>query len=486
MLQLKRPELFCSQCFVAGEWIEAADKSTFAVINPSTGQEIGHVPSLGAAEVQKAIDSAHEAWAEWKNLLPSQRASFLMKWYHLIEENKNDLAQILTYEQGKPVAESLGEIALGTSYIPWFAEECRRTYGRIIPAPRKGVRPTTQYHPVGVVCAITPWNFPSSLVARKAAPALAAGCPIIIKPASATPYSAIALAKLAEEAGIPKGVFSVVTGKASVIGHEIAVNPKVRKITFTGSTEIGKKIMAEGAVTMKRFSLELGGNAPFIVFDDADLDIAVNCAFGSKFRNAGQTCISSNRFLVQKGIVEKFVERYAEKFRTAVVGDGFEPNVIVGPMIDETALKNTESLIKDAVEKGAKIVVGGKRHARGGLFFEPTLLTNVTKEMRVYKEEIFALVAPIMTFETEEEAIKLANDTSVGLAAYLMTTNLGRAWRVSEALEYGLVGVNDAALAMAEVPFGGVKESGMGKEGAIEGLLDYMELRYTLMGGIGA
>lgn len=484
MLTLNDPSLFREQCYVNGQWIDADDKSVIKVDNPSKGEIIGSVPKFGAAETRRAIDAAEAAWAGWRALTPKERGACLIKWHDLIQENKQDLARILSYEQGKPVAESLGEIALGSSYIPWYAEECRRTYGDVIPAPRKGIRPITHHQPVGVVFAITPWNFPMSMIARKTAPALAAGCPVLVKPASATPYSALAMAELAHRAGFPAGVFNVLTGSASVMAAEMASNVKVRKVTFTGSTEVGKKLTAQTAQTMKRVSMELGGNAPFVVFDDADLALTLNCAYGSKVRNAGQTCISTNRILVQEGIAQSFVTGLVERFKTLKVGDGFEDNVEVGPLINQSAVEHCEALLADAVSKGAKILLGGKRHALGGNFFEPTVLTGMTREMRIFHEEIFGPIAPIMTFTSEAEAVELANDTPFGLASYVFTQNLSRAWRIPEALEYGLCGVNDAALALAEAPFGGVKESGTGREGGREGLLDFMETRYVLMGGI--
>lgn len=484
MLTLNDPSLFREQCYVNGQWIDADDKSVIKVDNPSKGEIIGSVPKFGAAETRRAIDAAEAAWAGWRALTPKERGACLIKWHDLIQENKQDLARILSYEQGKPVAESLGEIALGSSYIPWYAEECRRTYGDVIPAPRKGIRPITHHQPVGVVFAITPWNFPMSMIARKTAPALAAGCPVLVKPASATPYSALAMAELAHRAGFPAGVFNVLTGSASVMAAEMASNVKVRKVTFTGSTEVGKKLTAQTAQTMKRVSMELGGNAPFVVFDDADLALTLNCAYGSKVRNAGQTCISTNRILVQEGIAQSFVTGLVERFKTLKVGDGFEDNVEVGPLINQSAVEHCEALLADAVSKGAKILLGGKRHALGGNFFEPTVLTGMTREMRIFHEEIFGPIAPVMTFASEAEAVELANDTPFGLASYVFTQNLSRAWRIPEALEYGLCGVNDAALALAEAPFGGVKESGTGREGGREGLLDFMETRYVLMGGI--
>ena len=485
MKNLKKKDLFCSKCYINGKWINADDNSNFAVTNPGSGETIGLVPNCGATETAKAIEAAYNAWGPWKALTAKERGAYLLKWYALIEEHKEDLARILSLENGKPLAESMGEVGIGASYLPWFAEECKRAYGQVIPSPRPGIRPITQHAPVGVVFAITPWNFPNSLITRKVAPALAAGCPIIVKAAPDTPYSAFALAKLAEEAGIPNGIMNVITGDAVIIGKEACKNPKVRKISFTGSTNTGKILMEQASSTMKRFSMELGGNAPFIVFDDADLDQSITCAMNAKFRNAGQTCISANRFLIQKNMYDKFVAAYSAKVAALKVGYGLDEGSTAGPMINQAAIEKMEGLLVDAITKGAKIIHGGKKHSLEGLYFEPTLLTGLTKEMRMFKEEIFGPISAIMSFDSEDEAIRLSNNIDVGLAAYVMTTSLSRAWRVSEALEYGLVGVNDAALAMCEVPFGGVKESGVGKEGGQEGLLDYMETRYTLMGGIG-
>ncbi len=484
--QLKDPSLFKSLCLVNGAWCGADDGSVLEVDNPATGAVIGTVPRMGTNDVRKAIDAAADAWPKWKELTPSGRAACLFRWGELINENKEDLAQIMTYEQGKPVAEALGEIALGHSYVPWYAEECRRVYGDVIPAPKKGIRPITHKQPIGPVAAITPWNFPMSMVTRKAAPALAAGCPVVLKPASATPFTALALAELAQRAGFPAGVFNVVTGNATVVGNEISSNPKIRKISFTGSTAVGKKLMADSAATMKGLSLELGGNAPFLVFDDADLETVLAGCMGSKFRNAGQACISTNRALIQKGISAKFIEQIVERVRGLKIGNGFDDGVQIGPLINKAAVEFVDGIVQDALAKGAQLLTGGKRLPLGENYYEPTVLAGVTPEMRLFHEEIFGPVLPIMTFETEEEAIALANNTAFGLASYLFTRDLGRSWRVSEALEYGLVGVNDVALAMAEVPFGGVKDSGTGREGGHEGLTDFMETRYVLMGGIGA
>ncbi len=484
MIELSDPSLFRTQCYVNGTWKDADDKTVLSVDNPFNNEIIGSVPNFGADETKRTIEGAWNAWATWRDLLPSQRASLLFRWHELIQENKEDLARILTWEQGKPVAESLGEIALGSSYIPWYAEECRRVYGDVIPSPRKGTRPITIKRSIGVVFAITPWNFPMSMIARKASPALAVGCPVIIKPASATPFSALALAVLAERAGFPAGVFNVITGKSSIIAKEVAANSKVRKISFTGSTAVGKQLIRQSSDTIKRTSMELGGNAPFIVFDDADINTAVNGAFGSKIRNAGQTCISTNRMLVQQGIADAFCKALVERFTDLKIGSGFDPDTIVGPLINDDAVRHCEDLVKDAIEKGAKVLLGGKRSSFGGRFFEPTVMTGLTPEMRMFHEEIFGPIAPIMIFEKEDEAIRLANDTPFGLASYVFTRDLGRAWRVPEALEFGLCGVNEAALALAEAPFGGIKASGAGKEGGHEGLDDFLETRYILMGGI--
>lgn len=486
MFTLKDPSLFKSQCFLNGEWIDADNGAVIAVDNPATGEIIGSVPRCGSAETRRAIEAASAAWFKWRALRPHERASFLLTWHELIQKHKEDLARILTLEQGKPVSESLGEIALGSSYIPWYAEECRRTYGDVVPTPRRGVRPITHMQPVGPVCAITPWNFPISIIIRKVAPALAAGCPVIVKPASSTPYSAFALAELARKSGFPSGTYNVLTGSAAEIGREICNNPKVRKISFTGSTEIGKQLVAHASCTMKRMSMELGGNAPFIVFNDADMEQAVAGCISAKFRNAGQTCICANRIFVQKEIYEEFAYKLTEKVRAFKIGNGFEPGTEIGPLINSDAVAFVDGLVHDAVKKGAEVLAGGQLHSLGGNYYQPTVLRGVTRAMRLFDEEIFGPIAPLMVFESEKEAIALSNDTSFGLASYIYTRDLGRAWRVSEALEYGLVGVNEVALAMAEAPFGGVKESGMGREGGWEGLKDYMETRYVLMGGIGA
>ncbi len=475
-------DLIFSKCYIDGKWVSTTE--TISVYDPGNGELISTVPNCKAKETKEAIDAAHAAFKPWKALCAKERGALLMNFYNLIEENKQSLAQILSLEQGKPLPESLAEIAMGASYLPWYVEEAKRTNGKVIPRPRANVRPITHLVPVGVVFAITPWNFPSSLVIRKIAPALASGCTMVIKAPSFTPYSSLVLAHLADKAGIPKGVLNIITGDPKAIGDEACSNPKVRKISFTGSTPTGKELMAKASSTMKRFSMELGGNAPFIVFDDADLKLAIPAAIGCKFRNAGQTCISANRFFVQKNMVDSFTSEYMEQIKKFKVGYCFDEGVNIGPMVNEKAIKKVEDLIADAVAKGAKILLGGKRHSLGGLYFEPTVLMGLTKEMRIFREEIFGPVVAIMPFETEQEVTELANDCEVGLASYVMTNNLGRSWRMSENLEFGMVGINDAVLAMPEVPFGGVKESGVGKEGASEGIVDYMEVRYALFGGI--
>jgi succinate-semialdehyde dehydrogenase/glutarate-semialdehyde dehydrogenase len=478
--------LWKTQCYIDGNWTPAIDGGVINVTNPASGEVLGTVPRCGTKETSVAIAAASHSMAAWKALTPAERGEHLHRMFELIRQNLDELAAILTLEQGKPLAESKGEIMQGASYFPWYAGEARRAYGRLIPSPSPGKRPLTMLQPVGVVGIITPWNFPFAMIPRKAAPALAAGCAVVVKPASQTPYSALAMAALAQEAGIPAGVFNVITGDSSKIGAELTGDPRVRKLSFTGSTEVGKKLMAQCATTVKRLSLELGGNAPFIVFDDADLDRAVDAALISKFRNCGQTCICANRMLVQEGVVDAFTKRLAEKADALKAGSGLEPGVTQGPLIDEHAVKHVEALVADSVAKGARVMAGGKRHALGGLFYEPTVLGCVTPSMRVFREEIFGPVAPIVPFSSEKEAIALANDTEVGLASYVFTSDLGRAWRVSEALEYGMVGVNEVILAMAEAPFGGIKESGMGREGGSEGILDYMDTKYVLMGGLNA
>ncbi len=485
MLDLKDKSLFRTQCYVNGAWVDALSKETVSVDNPALGSELGTVPNFIDKDAALVIDAAWDSWKEWREMTPVQRGNILLAWNDEIQKNIDDLAKILSYEQGKPFAESKGEILLGASYIPWYAEECRRVYGDVIPAPRANVFPITHHQSVGPVVAVTPWNFPSSMITRKAAPALAAGCPIIIKPAGVTPYSALALAELAHRAGFPKGVFNVITGSATSIMKEVSNSSKIRKVSFTGSTNVGKILMADSAKTMKKLALELGGNAPFIVFDDANLELAVNCFMGAKFRNAGQTCIAANRIFVQKGVFAEFLAKVTEKVKALKVGPCTDLASEIGPIISVKAMQDIDNMVQDAVSKGAKIETGGKPHALGLSYYEPTVITGIKEGMRLYTEEVFGPVASIIPFETEEEVIALANNTEYGLASYVFTQDLGKSFRLPEALEYGLVGVNEVALSMAEFPFGGVKESGSGKEGGHEGIYDFLETKYVLIGGIG-
>jgi succinate-semialdehyde dehydrogenase/glutarate-semialdehyde dehydrogenase len=480
-LSLKDPKLLRQQCYIDGQWVDADGGKTLAVTNPATGEVLGAVPNMGAAETRRAIEAANAAWPAWRAKTAKERSAILRKWADLMLANQEDLAIIMTAEQGKPLTESRGEIAYAASFIEWFAEEARRVYGDTIPGHQADKRIVVIKQPVGVCAAITPWNFPAAMITRKVGPALAVGCTMISKPASATPFSALALAELGERAGVPNGVFSVVTGASAAIGGEMTSNPVVRKVTFTGSTETGKLLIAQASKTVKKVSMELGGNAPFIVFDDADLDAAADGAIASKYRNAGQTCVCANRILVQDRVYDAFAGKLAERVARFKVGNGMEPGVIIGPLIDAAAVKKVEEHVADAVARGAKVAMGGKRHALGGFFFEPTILTNVTPAMKVTKEETFGPVAPLFRFKTEEEAIRLANDTEFGLASYFYARDLGRVWRVSEALEYGMVGVNTGMLSTAEAPFGGVKESGLGREGSKYGIDEYLEIKYLCM-----
>jgi succinate-semialdehyde dehydrogenase/glutarate-semialdehyde dehydrogenase len=483
-MNLKDPTLLRESCFIDGNWSTADSGATLEVRNPATGRSLGTIPNMGAAETKRAIGAAAVALPAWKARTAKDRALIMRRWFDLMMTHQEDLATLMTAEQGKPLAESKTEIAYSASFIEWFAEEAKRLYGDIIPGHQSDKRIMVLRQPVGVVAAITPWNFPSAMITRKAGPALAAGCTMVLKPATQTPLSALALAELAHRAGIPKGVFNVLTGNAAAIGGEMTGNPTVRKLTFTGSTEVGKKLMAQCAATVKKLSLELGGNAPFIVFDDADLDAAVQGAMASKYRNTGQTCVCANRLLVQAGVYDEF----AKKLRAAVtqlrVGDGLAGATDQGPLIDAKAVTKVEEHIADALAKGAKIALGGKRHALGGTFFEPTILTDVTPEMMVAREETFGPVAPLFKFETEAQAIAMANDTEFGLAAYLYTRDLARSWRVSEAVEYGIVGLNTGIISTEVAPFGGVKESGTGREGSKYGILDYTEIKYVCVGGV--
>jgi succinate-semialdehyde dehydrogenase/glutarate-semialdehyde dehydrogenase len=481
---LKDPGLLRERCYIDGAWVTADDGATLPVHNPATGAALGVIPNLGVVETRRAIDAAAAALPAWAARTAKERAVLLRRWFDLIVAAQDDLAVLMTAEQGKPLAESKGEIAYAASFIEWFAEEGKRLYGDVIPGHQTDKRILVLRQPVGVVAAITPWNFPSAMITRKAGPALAAGCTFVCKPATQTPYSALALAELADRAGIPKGVFNIVTGKATAIGGEMTANSHVRKLTFTGSTEIGKKLMAQCAGTMKRISLELGGNAPFIVFDDADLDAAVQGALASKYRNTGQTCVCANRLLVQAGVYEAFTRKLAEAVGRLRVGDGLAGPTDQGPLIDAHALAKVEEHIADALAKGARLVLGGKRHPLGGTFFEPTILADATPAMAVAREETFGPVAPLFKFTTEAEAIAMANDTEFGLAAYFYTRDLARSWRVSEAIEYGIVGINTGIISTEVAPFGGVKESGNGREGSKYGILDYTEIKYVCVGGV--
>jgi succinate-semialdehyde dehydrogenase / glutarate-semialdehyde dehydrogenase len=484
-IRLNDPRLFRERCYVGGEWIDAANRKTVAVHDPATGEVVGTVPSLGVEETRRAIQAAEAALPAWRAKTAKERSAVLRRWFELTMAAQDDLAYLMTREQGKPLAESKGEVAYGASFLEWFAEEAKRVYGDVIPQTVGTRRVLVLKQPVGVCAAITPWNFPNAMITRKVGPALAAGCTIVVKPASATPFSALAMAELAERAGVPKGVFNVVTGSASVIGTELCTNKTVRKVSFTGSTAVGKILLKQCADTVKRVSMELGGHAPFIVFDDADLDRAVEGAIACKFRNAGQTCVCTNRIYVQAGVFDAFAERYAAAAAKLKVGAGLESGTTVGPLIDEAAVEKVEEHVEDAVAKGAKVVAGGRRHARGGLFYEPTVLAGCDASMKIAHEETFGPVAPLFRFETEEEVVRLANDNDVGLAGYFYARDLARVFRVAEALEVGLVGVNDGVISIAEAPFGGVKESGMGREGSRYGIDEYLELKYVSLGGIG-
>lgn len=482
--RLSDPGLFRQQGYVDGAWIDADSGETVEVTNPATGETLGHVPKMGAAETRRAIEAAEAAWPAWRAKTAKERAQILRRWFDLMMEHQEDLAILMTMEQGKPLTESRGEIAYGASFVEWFAEEAKRIYGDVIPGHQPDKRIVVLKQPVGVVAAITPWNFPNAMITRKAAPALAAGCPIVLKPASQTPFSALALAELGERAGLPTGIFSIVTGSAREIGGEMTGNPIVRKVTFTGSTEVGKLLMQQSAETVKKVSMELGGNAPFLVFDDADLDAAVEGAMMSKFRNTGQTCVCANRIYVQDSVYDAFAAKLAEKVRGLKVGYGLEEGVSQGPLIDMAAIEKVEEHVADATGKGARVVAGGQRHDLGGTFFQPTLLTEVTTDMKVTKEETFGPVAPLFRFTTEEEGIALANDTEFGLASYFYARDMSRIWRVGEALESGIVGINTGIISTEVAPFGGVKESGVGREGSKYGIDDYLEIKYLCIGGV--
>ena len=483
-LILQDPSLITHQAHINGHWVDADSGETLNVTNPATGEVLSKVSKCGTTETRRMIEAAAVAQKSWSETTAKERAALLRRWFTLIMENQEDLAQILTAEQGKPLAESRGEIAYGANYIEWFSEESKRVYGDIIPQPSNDKRVMVIKQPVGVVACITPWNFPNAMLTRKIAPAIAAGCAVVCKPANATPLSALALMVLAERAGFPPGLINILTGRTAEIGAEITSNPLVRKVTFTGSTPVGKQLMAECAATVKRTSMELGGNAPFIVFDDADIDSAVVGAMISKYRNAGQTCVCSNRILVQSSVVEEFTAKFTAAVKELVVGNGVGEGVVVGPLIDQKAATSVCEFIDDAVSKGATVIAGGGMSAMGDCFVEPTILTNVSRDMRVFSEEIFGPVAPIFTFENEAEAIEMANDTEFGLAAYFYSRDIGRVYRVAEKLEYGIVGINEGIISNEMAPFGGVKESGSGREGSKYGLDDYLDIKYMCIGGI--
>ena len=483
-LNLRDARLFRQQCYIDGAWQASATGRTFEVNDPADGSILGTVPELSAEETRNAIMAAEAAFREWSRKTAKERASVLRAWLDLIREHTEDLAALLTTEQGKPLAESVGEIGMGCGMLEWFLEEGKRIYGDIIPTPANDRRIVVIKQPIGVVASITPWNFPHGMIMRKCSPALAAGCAVVIKPASMTPYSALALAELADRAGIPKGVLNVVTGAASEVGGELTSNPTVRKLSFTGSTEIGKVLMRQCADTVKKLSLELGGNAPFLVFDDADLDQAVDGVIASKFRNSGQTCVCANRVFAQDSVYDEFLSRFAQAASALKVGPGLDPNNNQGPLINADGVEKVERLVQDAVERGARVVVGGKRHELGGTFYEPTLLADVTMDMDVAREEIFGPVAPVIRFKTEDEAIRLANDTEYGLAAYFYARDMGRVWRVAEGLESGVVGINVGVSASEVAPFGGWKESGIGREGSKYGIDEFVEIKYLCIGGV--
>jgi len=483
-MQLTNPALFRQQAYINGTWLDADSNATIEVTNPANGDVVGSIPDMNAAETARAIEAARVAMISWRKQTAKQRAVILRRWFDLIMDNQNDLGKIMTLEQGKPLNEAKGEIAYSASFIEWFAEEGKRTYGDVIPTHKADARIIVTKEPIGVVAAITPWNFPTAMITRKCGPALAAGCGFVVRPASETPFSALALAVLAEEAGIPAGVFNVITGQPRPIGAELTSNPTVRKLTFTGSTAVGKLLMQQCAPTLKKVSLELGGNAPFIVFNDADLDAAVTGAIAGKYRNAGQTCVCVNRFIVQEGVYDAFIAKLAEKVAELKVGNGMDEGVTQGPMINQGAIDKVNAHIKDALSKGGELICGGDSHALGGTFFTPTIIGNATTHMKVATEETFGPLAPIFKFKDEEHAIALANDTEFGLAAYFYTRDIGRVWRVGEALEYGIVGINEGIISTEVAPFGGIKQSGIGREGSHYGIEDFLEIKYMLMGGL--
>jgi succinate-semialdehyde dehydrogenase/glutarate-semialdehyde dehydrogenase len=484
MLSLKDPSLLRQQCFIDGQWCSADDNSVIKVVNPATGESLGSVPHMGASETRRAIEAANGAWPAWRKKSAKERGAILRQWNDLMLANADDLALIMTAEQGKPLAESKGEIGYAASFIEWFGEEGKRVAGDTLASPWPDRRLLVTREPIGVCAAITPWNFPAAMITRKVGPALAAGCPIVVKPAELTPFSALALAVLAERAGVPPGVFNVVTGDSKAIGGEMTANPIVRKLSFTGSTQVGRLLMQQCAPTIKKLSLELGGNAPFIVFDDADLDAAVEGAIASKYRNAGQTCVCANRIYVQDGVYDAFAEKFVAAVGKLKVGNGVEPDVTQGPLIEEKAVLKVEEHIADALAKGARLLVGGKRHELGHSFFQPTVLTEVTSAMRVASEETFGPLAPLFRFTTDEDVIAMANASEFGLAAYFYARDIGRVWRVAEALESGMVGVNTGLISTEIAPFGGVKQSGLGREGSKYGIDDYLVTKYICLGGV--
>ena len=483
-MKLDDTSLLRQEACIGGDWVSADSGETIAVTDPASGEVLGTVPNMGGAETRRAIEAAEVAFLDWRAKTAKERAVIIRRWYELLIENADDLALIMTHEQGKPLAEAKDEIIYAASFLEWFAEEGKRIYGDVIPPHATDKRIIVTKEPIGVVGAITPWNFPAAMITRKAGPALAAGCTIVCKPASATPFSALALAVLAERAGVPAGVLNVITGSALEIGGELTSNPVVRKITFTGTTEVGKKLLVQAAATVKKVSMELGGNAPFIVFDDADLDAAVEGAIMSKYRNSGQTCVCANRLYVQAGVYDAFLEKLKTEVEKLKVGPGLEKGVTQGPLIDMAAVEKVEAHLADALEKGARLVTGGQRHALGGTFYEPTIIADATQDMQVTREETFGPLAPVIRFETEEEAISLANDTEFGLAAYFYARDIGRIWRVGEGIEAGIIGINTGIISTEVAPFGGVKQSGIGREGSYQGIEEYVETKYLCFGGI--
>ncbi|WP_298068986.1 NAD-dependent succinate-semialdehyde dehydrogenase [uncultured Mailhella sp.] len=484
MESLKNQSLFHTKCFINGEWCDADSGEVITVTNPADDSVLGTVPRCGATETRRAIDAAEKAWEGWRNMALQDRCRIVMEWHDLIEANKEDIARLITLEEGKSLVDAVGEVNQNNAHVQWCVEEARRLYGETIPSVIPHARPITWFQPIGIVFAVTPWNLPMGMILRKAGPALAVGCPIIIKPASATPYSGLALAELAKEAGIPNGVFNVITGSAQSIVKEVSDDFRVRKITFTGSTEVGKKLMEESARTVKRTSMELGGNAPAVVFEDADLDAAVDCIMTIKFRHTGQACIAANRIMVQRSVYDEFIRKFIDRVRKLVVGNGLTEGTDIGPVINHHAVEFLSALVQDALEKGAKVVCGGKPHSLGGCFFEPTVVTGVTRDMRMFQEEIFGPVAGITPFDTEEEALFLANDTRYGLAGYVYTRDLARTFRMMEGMQYGMIGVNERVLSIAEIPFGGIKESGLGREGGRAALKEFVDVRYAMIGGL--